>query len=252
MKKFCFTLILLWVLTGCISKNIDSQLPNNPLVPRPDEIYVGTPKYITRVKGDSPWFNSFWTIADKALKATKKTTRPAGIRLFEMSGTGNKEIPDEKCGRFLIYLPFLPNPLKEGETVLTKATVAKGDEESSVFMVLWYRKLGDIKIEDESLKGSHLEEVKKLGYPITSDGTHKVRQIMFEQPKLFKSPNNSYMLMLQGTEKVIINKGLDYYYGGVAYDRHIIDESKYFLQKELVNTYEKFREEEVEINENKR
>ncbi|MDD5492325.1 MAG: hypothetical protein PHV60_06570 [bacterium] len=205
MKKYCFVLltIMLMLITGCQNKTetVNYHPPQNPLVAKPDEIYVGTPKYITRVKTDSPWFNAFWAIADKGVKATKIIYHPTGNRLFEMSNPGVKEPPSEKCGRFLPHKPFLPEPLKEGETILADGELGK-KEEASVFMVMWYKKPVDLMVGDYPPNGPHLEEVQKLGFPMRPDGT------------------------LQGTQKVILDGGRDYYYGGVAYYGHSIDKQQ--------------------------
>ncbi|MEW6446550.1 MAG: hypothetical protein AB1426_00420 [Bacillota bacterium] len=160
-------------LPGC--RQPDSKPPENPVVAKPDEMYIVTKNYAVRVSENSPWYNIFWTIADKTCKAD----------------AGTEEIywdASTRCKNRLARPPVsgLEKPFKPGQVVFkeTKTGRLQGGLPSTS-LVLWYKEVSKLFLKNDPLPRVKPEvfkqEMAASGYPIeeTAEGAfYWVRMIV--------------------------------------------------------------------------
>lgn len=196
LAYFILCLLCLFVISGCKDAAV-SIPPPEPAVPKPDEMYVVTKDYVARVREDSPWFNSFWEVADKTCKAD------SGTRDLSWQNS-------TRCEQKLTRPPVagLEKTFQPGQVVFKGTKTARGQRDlTSVALVLWYKDLARLFMENDPLPQAKPEafkqEMASSGYPIeeTAGGAiYWVRMIVIRPGTGANGGGFSYTLLVENSQ----------------------------------------------------
>lgn len=186
----------------------NAELPKNPVVPRPDEIYVTGKDYVVRVREDSRWFNIFWGLVDKV---SRYDTGDTSI------GWGPFGNYDKKLARPPIQ-GLHEVPIKPGQVILQKSNTGEiNDELVNTNVILWYNNrsrlfLDKVRIGKETKP--FLLDMDGSGHAIEwsqTGSTYWVRMIMLgpgsEKPE---DTHNGYSLLLENSQPIKVQQGDNY------------------------------------------
>ena len=186
-------LLLVFALSGC-GQTGASNPPENPAVPKPDEMYIITDGYVARVSEASPWFNIFWGVADRTTKADSGT---------KDTGWENSIRSKEKLTRPPVA--GLEESLEPGQVVFKGDNTGRVQSDlASTALILWYKDTSRLFIENDPLPKTKPEIFKQemdiSGYPIeeTAGGpAYWVRMIMIRPGSKVNDGGLSYTLLVE-------------------------------------------------------
>ncbi len=183
---------------------VKSNIPVNPKIPKPDEIYISNSNHMTRVRNDSPWFNIFWNIADQAVKADPGSNLPIGVRAFiKPGGSFRLDEKESKSNRYTRFVGGTEKKFKPGETIKHKE---KLEFSTKYFRLgLWYDEPFQLVIPADRVAENHAREVAESRWPIEKGGVHRVRSIILND-RIPGSSMGGYFLILESkTEWIEMN-----------------------------------------------
>lgn len=238
-------LFLAFSVSGC-REAVETTPPENPVVPKPDEMYVVTNSYVARVSEDSPWFNVFWEVADKTCKADAGTKE---------TGWENSTRSEQKLTRPPVT--GLEESFQPGQVVFkgTKAGRLQSDLASTA-LILWYKETSRLFIEDDPLPQAKPEvfkqEMAALGYPIeeTAGGAIYWVRMMVIRPGTEANNGPSYTLLVQNSKPPQASSGSDpklwqenAYFNG--WKSRPVDTAKYNPRNDFKKHLPRFEKKEV-------
>jgi hypothetical protein len=201
-----FTLLLL-IISGC--QKPKSTEPKNPIVPKPDAIYVLTNEYISKVDDNSRWFNVFWGLVDKI---ARYDTGEVSI------GWGPFGNYNDKVSRPPIQGLDEGRVLKPGEFVIRSSDDSGiEDELANTEIVLWYNHRARLYLDKVRVKELHegfLSDMEGSGHAIewSKTGTTYWTRMITLTPGLEKqqNPKGGYGLLLENSRPIEVKPGDDY------------------------------------------
>ncbi len=194
---FSFALVC---LAGCNlgTGQVKSNIPVNPKIPKPDEIYISNSNHMTRVRNDSPWFNIFWNIADQAVKADPGSNLPTGVSAWEIPGGFDRLEKSES----LCFTDFVGGQgvepgqkFKPGETIKHKEKLEFSTK--SFRLGLWYDEPFQLVIPADRVAENHAREVAESRWPIEEGCVHRVRSLILHD-RIPGSSMGGYFLIVEG------------------------------------------------------